>query len=171
MQPPESAGRRAAEALLRRHNPNPVLDGPCNFFEGLEGPAMRFVPFNGGLGETQRAWLADALAAAKRRGDAVVVLSHLPLYHEAASWRNVAFDAPEALADIHRAGNVVCVLAGHSHRGGFAVDGAGVSHCTVEATLTHETAFAVATCRADGSLHVAGTGSVPTRTFPPPRGL
>ena len=44
MQPRDSAGYRAAAALFAKHNPNDVLGGPCNFFEGLEGPAMRFVP-------------------------------------------------------------------------------------------------------------------------------
>ena len=197
MRPEGSPGRAEAEAILRAKNPNPVLDGQCDYFEGLEGPALRYVPFerprlikirsgthesrgilksplfpprrfNGGLGADQLAWLARTLDEAGRRGDAVVVLSHLPLYHEAASWRNVAYDAPDAARVMAEAGNVCCVLAGHSHRGGFATDSAGIHHVTVEATLTHETAFAVATCRSDGSLDLAGQGAVPSRTFAPP---
>lgn len=80
----------------------------------------------------------------------------------------MAYDAPEAARVMAEAGNVCCVLAGHSHRGGFATDSAGIHHVTVEATLTHETAFAVATCRSDGSLDLAGQGAVPSRTFAPP---
>ena len=76
--PKQSPGYAAAAALLRAENPNPVLDGPCDFFEGLEGPSLRFVPFNGGLGDAQLAWLAATLEEA---GDApVVVFSHLPVF-------------------------------------------------------------------------------------------
>ena len=170
MRPKHTEGYAAAAALLEAHNPNDVLgDAPCDFFAGLEGENMRFVPFNGGCGGPQRAWLRTALAAARARGDAVAVFSHLPLFHEAASWRNVAFDAPEVLAELRASGNVAAVFAGHSHRGGFALDDAGIAHCTVEATLTHATAFAIADCRADGSIALAGYGDVPSRDIAPPR--
>ena len=168
MQPRDSAGYRAAAALFAKHNPNDVLGGPCNFFEGLEGDAMRFVPFNGGCGPVQIAWLRDVLFAARTRGDVVVVFSHLPIFHEAASWRNVAFDAPEVLGELQASGNVAAVFAGHSHRGGYAVDETGIAHCTVEATLTHDTAFAIADCRGDGSLSITGFGDVPSRDIRPP---
>ena len=169
MQPRDSAGYRAAAALFAKHNPNDVLgDRPCNFFEGLEGDAMRFVPFNGGCGPVQIAWLRDVLFAARTRGDVVVVFSHLPIFHEAASWRNVAFDAPEVLGELQASGNVAAVFAGHSHRGGYAVDETGIAHCTVEATLTHDTAFAIADCRGDGSLSITGFGDVPSRDIRPP---
>ena len=58
--------------------------------------------------------------------------------------------------------------SGHSHRGGYAVDETGIAHCTVEATLTHDTAFAIADCRGDGSLSITGFGDVPSRDIRPP---
>ena len=89
--PKHTPGYKEAAQVLTEKNPNPVLsDEPCNFFEGLEGEGMRFVPFNGAVGETQRKWLAEVLSKAP---GPCVVFSHLPLFHESCSWRNVAWDS------------------------------------------------------------------------------
>ena len=89
-----------------------------DYFKGMSGPdggetpAMRFVPFNGGVSREQLAWLRGELADAAARGERVVVLTHNPLHPAAASWRNVAFDAPELLDALHahaRGGTVVAV--------------------------------------------------------------
>lgn len=165
--PRDTAGYRAAAALLRARNPNPVLEAPCDFFAGLAGPEMRFVPFNGGVGAAQRKWLETELG---RADGPVVVFSHLPLFHESCSWRNVAWDAPEVLDVLQRSGRVHSVVAGHAHGGGYAQDEAGIHHVVVEATLTHPTAYALCEGRADGSLVVRGVGSVPSRALAaPPR--
>ena len=41
----------------------------------------------------------------------------------------------------------------------------------VEATLTHETAYGVCECLGDGSITIAGEGSVPSRVLAPPPSL
>ena len=91
-----------------------------DYFKGMSGPdggetpAMRFVPFNGGVSREQLAWLREELADAAARGERVVVLTHNPIHPAAASWRNVAFDAPELLDALHahaRRGTVVAVRA------------------------------------------------------------
>ena len=122
--PRHTHGYKEAAKVLTEKNPNPVLsDEPCNFFEGLEGEGMRFVPFNGAVGETQRKWLAEVLSKAP---GPCVVFSHLPLFHESCSWRNVAWDSPQVLGQVLLPGrraihHVVAVVAGHSHhRGGYA---------------------------------------------------
>ena len=77
----------------------------------------------------------------------------------------------EVLEVLREAGNVVAVVAGHSHSGGYALDDHGIHHVVVEATLTHETAFGVCECRGDGSITIAGEGSVPSRVLAPPASL
>ena len=167
--PKHTHGYKEAAKVLTEKNPNPVLsDEPCNFFEGLEGEGMRFVPFNGAVGETQRKWLAEVLSKAP---GPCIVFSHLPLFHESCSWRNVAWDSPEVLEVLREAGNVVAVVAGHSHSGGYALDDHGIHHVVVEATLTHETAYGVCECLGDGSITIAGEGSVPSRVLAPPPSL
>ena len=167
--PKHTDGYKEAAKVLTEKNPNPVLsDEPCNFFEGLKGEGLRFVPFNGAVGEEQRTWLAGVL---ERAPGPCVVFSHLPLFHESCSWRNVAWDSPEVLEVLREAGNVVAVVAGHSHSGGYALDDHGIHHVVVEATLTHETAFGICECLGDGSITIAGEGSVPSRVLAPPPSL
>ena len=72
---------------------------------------------------------------------------------------------------LREAGNVVAVVAGHSHSGGYALDDHGIHHVVVEATLTHETAFGICECCGDGSITIAGEGSVPSRVLAPPPSL
>eukprot|EP00967_Tisochrysis_lutea_P073955 scaffold99206_cov35-Tisochrysis_lutea.AAC.1 len=38
-------------------------------------------------------------------------------------------------------GHVVAFLAGHLHRGGYAIDDEGIHHITVESPLTHTEAY------------------------------
>ena len=73
---PEGDPRRErALRTLREHNPNDVSGG--DWFRGLTGPGRRWVPFNGGLGAEQLAWLRQELRAARREGERVIVLSHV----------------------------------------------------------------------------------------------
>ena len=63
----------AAAALLAKRNPNP-LDGSADFTNGLKGPEMRFLPYNGALGDQQLAWLSDTLARAGADGPWLLLL-------------------------------------------------------------------------------------------------
>ena len=126
-----------AEALLRAHNPNYGKPPPYNYFDGLTTDQLRYVPFNGGLGSQQIDWLTSELATARREGERVIAMGHLPLYPDAASPRNVAFDADEALSVLQASGCVVAYFAGHRHGGGYAQDSSGIHHVTIQAPLTH----------------------------------
>jgi len=168
---------RAAAELLQRHNPScyeAVVAGKSgvNFFAGIEDPRLlRYVPFNGGLGEAQLAWLREEVRAAVARDDRIVVLSHLPMYEPAASARTLLYDADEALALLQAegGGRVVAVLAGHLHRGGYAADESGIHHVTLQSPLNYRDSFGHVDVHAD-RLELIGApgGEFISRTLPFP---
>jgi len=149
-----SAARAEAEAVLRRENPNVTWDGArADWFQGRSGKERRFVPFNGGVGAAQLAWLRRELAAARAARERVVVFSHVPLLAaqtrarggadasaagEAGAHDCVAFNAEEVLAALAEEGAAVAaVFAGHDHEGSFGVDARGVPHVTLQSPLVH----------------------------------
>lgn len=148
-----------AARLLRSHNPNYGQPVPFDFFAGLEEAQMRYVPFNGGLGARQLAWLDEELRALSARGEKALICGHLPLSVEAGSPRNVAFDADDALTILrdHRE-KIAAYFAGHRHRGGYARDSSGIHHLTVQAPLTHGACAATAFISEKG-LDVQGEGA------------
>ena len=87
-------------------------------------------PWNGGLGEEQRAWLAAELAAAERAGERAVVVSHLPVWAAASSATHLLWDHEEVLALLDRSPALFAWINGHDHRGGYAVR-RGVHHWTL----------------------------------------
>lgn len=122
----------AARRFLDRRNPNHDKNSP----KGLEGTDRRFVMFNGGVGEAQLRWLDGVLSRASRDGERVVLCSHLPLHPAAASATGLMWNYDEVMDTVRRHGDcVVACLAGHVHRGGYAVDERGVHHRTLEAAL------------------------------------
>ena len=145
MQDKSLEGYQEAARLMREYNPNDVLgkEGQVNFFAGLSGRKMRYVPFNGGVGAKQLVWLRREVVAARERGDRVVVLTHLPMYAPAASERTLMYDCDEVMKILHEDGfgSVVAVFAGHLHRGGYAVDDEGVHHVTVRSPLSFNDCF------------------------------
>ncbi|TVU04558.1 hypothetical protein EJB05_47673, partial [Eragrostis curvula] len=124
----------AARKFLDARNPNDDKNSPS----GLDGADRRFVMFNGGVGEAQLRWLDAALRRAARRRERVVVCSHLPVHPGAVSPTGLMWNYEEVRDVIHSHGAGSCVvacLAGHFHTGGYAVDGRGVHHRTLEAAL------------------------------------
>lgn len=122
----------AARRFLDARNPNRDKNSPS----GLEGTDRRFVMFNGGVGGAQLRWLDGVLRGAARRRERVVVCSHLPVHPGAASPTGLMWNYEEVMAVVRRhEGCVVACLAGHVHRGGYAVDGRGVHHRTLEAAV------------------------------------
>uniref|UniRef100_A0ACD6AL93 Uncharacterized protein n=1 Tax=Avena sativa TaxID=4498 RepID=A0ACD6AL93_AVESA len=154
----------AARRFLEERNPNSDKNSPT----GLTGEDRRFVMFNGGVGEEQLRWLDGALRSAARRGETVVVCSHLPLHPGAVSPAGLMWNYEEALAVVHRHGCVAACLAGHDHKGGYAVDARGVHHRTLEAALEcppGTDAFG----RVDvfpGRLSLAGSGRMASTDMP-----
>ena len=170
-QPKGLPGYEAAAVVLAEHNPDcwkAVQSGSngVDYFAGLEEPQQRYVPFNGGLGEAQLEWLTREVRAARMRSDRIVVLSHLPMYQPAASAKTLMYDSDAALRVLHDegAGHVVAVLAGHLHRGGYAVDERGVHHVTVQSPLNFEQCFGHVDVHQD-RLELVGRGEMVSRTL------
>mmetsp|Transcript_61912 Transcript_61912/g.116556 ORF Transcript_61912/g.116556 Transcript_61912/m.116556 type:complete len:443 (+) Transcript_61912:55-1383(+) len=126
-QSPEEMERSGA--ILARNNPNFLPSGKGTkdgsaWFDGVTGEARRFVPYNGGFGKPQLAWLAGELEDAGKAGDRVCLLSHSIVHPKACHGSTMAWDFNEALGAIDVAcrkwpGTVALVLSGHDHFGGY----------------------------------------------------
>jgi manganese-dependent ADP-ribose/CDP-alcohol diphosphatase len=68
------------------------------------------VPFNGGFGGAQRAWLRGALAAARAARERVVVLSHVALHPAACDGTTMAWDYDAVLGLLAEV-SVMCVTS------------------------------------------------------------
>lgn len=152
------ASRVRTDRLLREMNPNYGQEAPYNFFAGLSRDRYRYVPFNGGFGNEQLSWLEATLEVAKRNHEFVMIGSHLPIYGKAASVRNIAFDADQALELVSQyASHVKFYMAGHRHAGGYAQHRSGIHHLTVQAPLTHGVCGAIVEVYPD-QLLIEGLG-------------
>jgi hypothetical protein len=164
------AGYAAAASVLRANNPND-FETSTDWLRGLQGLRRRFVPYNGQVGPGQLAWLREELrAAACERGEVCLVFSHVPLCPGACSSSCLAWNFDAVLGVLGefasakfagRAG-VGCVFAGHDHKGGLAVDAAGIHHVTLAAPLESPDGLAHAVCKClPGGLELLGKGAVP----------
>ena len=147
--PRGSPGFAEAQRLLKAHNPNPCAwgepDAPGgNFFEGIRNtPASRFVPFNGGLGAAQLAWLRASLAQARAAQQRVIVLSHVPFnptsvcLYEPTVFSTLMYNYEEVLEALapYAGSTVAAVFCGHNHGGSVGRDGAGIPHFTLPSPL------------------------------------
>jgi manganese-dependent ADP-ribose/CDP-alcohol diphosphatase len=163
---PGSAQHGAALAKLRAHNPNDVL-GACDWGAGLTGDARRWVPYNGGLGAAQLAWMRAELQAATAAAERVVLLSHVLLHPAAAGGTTMAWDFDEAAAAMEGLeGCVAAVLCGHDHVGGYVRDAkTGIHHVTFQSPLncgSSDMCHATVEVFAD-RLSIRGRGIVPSR--------
>jgi 3',5'-cyclic AMP phosphodiesterase CpdA len=73
--------------------------------------------WNGGLGASQREWLADLLADSGRRARQVGLFCHFPIMERSARPDHFLWDWRQAQAIVQRAGNVRFWMNGHDHRG------------------------------------------------------
>ena len=137
--PRSEESEQRIRSLLFSKNPNLTKKPPVNFFEGLSKKHQRFVPFNGGFGQTQLTWLKETLSQAQKNNERCLIASHLPCYSKSASPKNVAFDADELRQTLNEySQEVVAYFAGHRHGGGYAQDPkSGIHHVTIQAPLTH----------------------------------
>ncbi|KAF4748414.1 hypothetical protein FOZ62_031705 [Perkinsus olseni] len=69
-------------ALCQSHNPNDI-GIQKDFFQGLHGLDSRWVPFNGGFGKTQLAWLRNLLHGCHEDNTNVIVCSHVVIHPDA----------------------------------------------------------------------------------------
>lgn len=75
-------------------------------------------PWNGGISETQLAWLDGRLAEADHAHDPVLICGHHPLISESG---HQAWNAPQILATLAKHPSARAYLCGHQHAGGEAI--------------------------------------------------
>lgn len=127
----------AAWETLDRNNPNNcrINDGSVDWKQGLEGTGKRWLPYNGALGAEQLGWLQGELAEAAERAEKVIVLSHVPVGPGSSDECCLLWNYEEVLAVLHKHNNVVAVLTGHDHDGGYCRDEAGCHHVTFKSPM------------------------------------
>ena len=90
--------RRAAVELIGHKNPSVDPSGSGGeWFKNVQGYDRRFVPYNGGLGAEQLAWLRAELAAAAAASERVVIMCHVILHPRACGGGTMVWDYPEVL--------------------------------------------------------------------------
>ena len=128
---PEDPRRLESVELIKRRNPGVDPSGVGgDWFKHVSGHDKRFVPYNGGLGREQLAWLRAELADASAAGERVVILCHVILHPKGCGGSTMVWDYPEALDAIRQTDCVAAVLCGHDHFGQYHMDRQGVHHCT-----------------------------------------
>ena len=160
---PGSGDAEDAFKLLEQNNPNNVR-GPSDWLEGLTGVSRRWVPYNGGVGEEQLAWLEATLRASEEAGVRVIVLSHVPVCPGSSADSTLVWNYERILAMFEAYACVAAFLCGHDHKGGYKLE-KGVHHVTVESPLEcelGETAYGLMVVTED---HLVLYGSVFAASF------
>ena len=125
-------------ALCQSHNPNNILDGG-NFFNGISGTDARWVPFNGGLGESQLKWFRAVLESSTRANERLIVFSHIILHPRATPKEDshtLLWNYEQVLDVISEYDCVKIVIAGHAHHDGYyRCPESNVHHITLASPL------------------------------------
>ena len=123
--------RLASVELIGQRNPGVDPSGVGGeWFAKVSGSDRRFVPYNGGLGREQLAWLRAELADATAAEERVCIMCHVILHPQACGGSTMVWDYPEALGVLAESECVAAVLCGHDHFGQYYLDEHGVHHCT-----------------------------------------
>lgn len=142
-----------------------VLDA-CFRADGTAYGAKNFKWTDTEIPETQRCWLAEDLAAA-RKPTIVFVHQRLDIPGEYA-----VKSAPAVREILERAGNVLAVFQGHHHRNDYREVG-GIHYCTlmamVEGSGPEHTASGVLEVFRDGSLKLNGAFQQSSYAWKPAR--
>lgn len=188
-------GFQEAKTILQKHNPSyedflhefdPDVEQKAAFvdyFKGLEDDLLHFVPFNGGLSQTQIDWLKNELASAYgmlsiisspsvttvllccvEKKEKVIILTHVPLSREASGPKTLIFNHEEVLALFKAFPNVVrLVLSGHRHEGGYHFDeDLNLAHVTLRSPLICGDSFGVISVFED-RIKLEGTEMQPSK--------
>lgn len=164
--PDEHPNVVAAWEILDANNKNDCRT-PGDWMAGMSGNERRFVPFSGGVGEKQLAWIREEMVAARDAGERVLVLTHVSIKPGACVASCCVWNYAEVL-DALRAGGpgrCVAVFAGHDHNGGYTLDSDGVHHVTLPSPLVApppEPCHAVVQVNVD-QIVVRGFGTLPSR--------
>lgn len=134
--PSRDAYKENASALLREHNHNDLSLGHT-WFQGLPRDKLRWVPFNGGIGEEQLQWLQRTLTLAKQHQEKVILFCHQPVYAPTRP-NSLVWNAEEVLQLLWSFDNVVMWMAGHDHGGQSYLDEKGIVHLVPPAPIECE---------------------------------
>lgn len=139
---------QAALAQVAKHNPgigefarlHPGSNILCDYFAGLTpGPNMRWVPYNGGVGDKQLQWLRQTLQRSATLKERVVVMTHALVHPDTSKGHKTLLWDYDRLLDVLRspvASSVQLVVSGHQHEGGFTTDPeSGIQFVVLESPL------------------------------------
>lgn len=118
--------------------------------------------WNGGIGEEQLAWLRGELAAARKKGEQVLVACHFPLYPDGAS--ELLWNASELRSLIEASPQVVAWFNGHVHVSQYFLEN-GTNYVSFKGIVEkEENAYAVVSVFRD-RLEIKGYGEEQSRTL------
>lgn len=118
--------------------------------------------WNGGIGTTQREWLARTLDKALRANERAVVFCHFPVLPAEMSG---LWNAEETLAILRAHPAVVAYFSGHAHEGGYVRNGR-IHFLTFQGMVEgQQPAYAVVDVLPD-ALRVTGFGRETSRVLP-----
>ncbi len=124
--------------------------------------AINAKPWNGGLSDSQFAWLGERLDAARQAGERVIVLNHYPLVPE--NMHNL-WDAQRVVGLLTGAPHVVAYFNGHNHAGNYAErDGLHFVNFRGMVDTPTQNAFAVVALERD-RMEITGYGREPSRSL------
>ena len=160
---------KIASDLLIARNPN-LTDNfqSGDWFKDLDDSLQMFVPFNGGFGKDQLAWLQEVVKNAKDTNELCFLFSHMPLYGPASKSMNLPLNYPQVLEIIQQNCNIVSVMSGHDHDGGYAIDECGCHHiipCAPLECREGDGAFASVVVHLD-MFEISSSGKLPSRMWP-----
>lgn len=130
--------KQQARDILNNENIN-IATNQHNWLDGLAEEKKRFVPYNGDMSSDQYQWLTQTLQQACDNNEKVFVFCHNPLYVKccrpsALSWRAEAI-METIYSSTPTKGNVIAVISGHDHDGGYALDDHQIHHIVLPAPL------------------------------------
>ena len=144
-----------------------------DWLNGVPEDMSRFVPFNGGISKEQLEWLNDELNSALECSELVILISHVPLAHQAGASCNTVFNLDEVSEIIHREDTpVVAVISGHDHSGDYFYDKSTDIHhiipCSPLECAKEEVAFTLMELghRDKGYIELKSEGKLPERKWP-----
>jgi hypothetical protein len=126
---------------------------------------MHYLPYNGGLGDVQRGWLAAQLEEASEIDERVLIFTHVEVVRTRKEQKTLLFDHEKVtkLLEKHK-GVVHTIFTGHRHEGSYHFNEQLNLHCysilcpliVPEGIACH----AVCHIHPDGRIDVEGFGEV-----------
>ena len=127
-----------SEALLREKNPA-YAAGDSNWFASLPKENLRYVPFNGGVGNTQLAWLEAQLQEVVRLGERCFIVCHMPLDPRSSSAQNPLWNYEDVLSAVHTHSRIDNsqrqTRSGSKNKNGVAAADAGTKPCSFSSAV------------------------------------